>query len=63
MIKIYSDGTLTPKLDKLDVGAAVKFKHIEKNVKIQYPFQHKTVCMLVGGTGKPESTFCSYMLV
>ena len=51
MIKIYPDGTLTPKLDKLKVGDAVKFKHIEKNVKIQYPFERKTICMVVGGTG------------
>merc|ERR1711953_472760 len=33
------------------IGTAVDFKHIAKNVKIQYPFGKKNVAMLVGGTG------------
>lgn len=33
------------------VGDQLDFKHIEFNVKIQAPFQAKTIVMLVGGTG------------
>lgn len=51
MIKIYEDGAFTQKLVKLPIGSKVMFKHIEPNVKIQYPFKHKTIGMIVGGTG------------
>lgn len=51
MVKIYDQGVMTQFLDKMEVGQSVKFKHIPKNVKLQYPFQRAKVGMLVGGTG------------
>jgi len=37
--------------EDMAVGDEVEFKHIEANVKIQAPFPHKKIGMLVGGTG------------
>jgi cytochrome-b5 reductase len=50
LVKIYPGGKLSQHLDKMEVGKPMEFKHIEKNVKIQYPFKPK-IGMLVGGTG------------
>jgi len=51
MVKIYPDGNLSKHLDGMKVGDTLDFKHIEFNVKKQYPFGNKNICMLVGGTG------------
>lgn len=50
MIKVYPEGKMSQFFDKLEVGQSAEFKHIEKNVKIQYPFK-SSLGMLVGGTG------------
>jgi len=51
MVKIYPDGNLSKHLESMKVGDTLDFKHIEFNVKKQYPFGNKNICMLVGGTG------------
>jgi hypothetical protein len=51
LVKIYPDGKMSQYLDHLALGDTIEFKHIEPNVKIQYPFNHKHVGVLVGGTG------------
>mmetsp|Transcript_111207 Transcript_111207/g.346621 ORF Transcript_111207/g.346621 Transcript_111207/m.346621 type:complete len:169 (+) Transcript_111207:455-961(+) len=33
------------------VGEALEFRHIDKNVKIQYPFGRKHITAIAGGTG------------
>jgi len=38
-------------MNKMKVGDVLHFRHIEFNVKKQYPFGVKHVCMIVGGTG------------
>ena len=35
----------------MKVGDVLEFKHIPFNVKEQFPFKAKTICMLIGGTG------------
>merc|ERR1711953_377278 len=35
---------------KMPIGDTLNFKHIEKNVKIQYPFGKQCITMLAGGT-------------
>lgn len=50
MVKIYPGGKLSQHFDQLQIGQLIDFKHIEKNVKMQYPFKNH-VGMLVGGTG------------
>ena len=37
--------------EDMSIGDEVDFKHIDFNVKIQAPFPHKKIGMLVGGTG------------
>lgn len=51
MIKIYENGNMSKAMDALKIGDTLEFKHIEKNVKIQYPFNKAKIGMLVGGTG------------
>lgn len=51
LIKLYPGGQMSNYLHTLPLGQSVMFKHIEKNVKLQYPFQTKHITMLVGGTG------------
>lgn len=51
VIKVYDQGKMSQHLNKLPIGSDVAFKHIQFNVKIQYPFGHKHLTMLVGGTG------------
>lgn len=51
VVKIYPGGKMSNYLKDLALGESVEFKHIEKNVKIQYPFGKKHITMLVGGTG------------
>lgn len=53
LVKNYEDkGTMSKHLcQDMVVGDSVDFKHIDFNVKIQAPFPHKRVAMIVGGTG------------
>lgn len=51
LIKDYGSGMSNYLCSTLEEGSKVEFKHIDFNVKIQAPFQYKTISMLVGGTG------------
>jgi len=51
MVKVYPEGKMSQHLEHMEVGHTVDFKHIDKNVKMQYPFNKPEVGMLVGGTG------------
>jgi len=52
LVKNYGDqGRLSTHLCTMPVGDTIDFKHISFNVKIQAPFQHKRIGMIVGGTG------------
>lgn len=51
VVKVYAGGKMSGYLKDLAIGSDVDFKHIEKNVKVQYPFSNKSLTMLVGGTG------------
>jgi len=51
ILKVYPQGVMSQHFDKMKIGDSVEFKHIEKNVKIQYPFNKKHIGVLVGGTG------------
>jgi cytochrome-b5 reductase len=50
-VKVYPDGKVSQHMAKMEVGTDMDFKHIDKNVKVQYPFKKKGIIMLVGGTG------------
>jgi len=50
-VKVYEGGKLSGHMNQMAVGAALNFKHIDKNVKLQYPFNKAQITMLVGGTG------------
>lgn len=50
MVKVYPEGKLSQHLDKMEIGQSMDFKHVDKNVKMQYPFK-PAVGMIVGGTG------------
>jgi len=52
LVKVYPDGKMSQHLATLPLGQPVDFKHIEFNVKIQYPFNNaKKIGILCGGTG------------
>ncbi len=51
LIKEYPEGAMSTHLCNLNVGEEVGFKHVPKNVKIQYPFDRSTIVMIAGGTG------------
>lgn len=51
VIKVYEMGKMSQHIQKLPIGGTLEFKHISKNVKVQYPFGKKFLTMLVGGTG------------
>jgi len=51
VIKVYPGGAMTQYMASMDIGAPLHFKHIDKNVKMQYPFGKENITMLVGGTG------------
>ena len=53
LVKNYGEGAKMSKhlCQDMKVGDSIDFKHIEPNVKIQAPFPHKKMGMLVGGTG------------
>lgn len=50
VIKVYPEGKMSQHMTKLPIGGTVNFKHIDKNVKIQYPFGKANITMLAGGT-------------
>jgi cytochrome-b5 reductase len=52
LVKNYEDqGRMSTHLCSMPVGDTIDFKHIPFNVKIQAPFPHKRIGMIVGGTG------------
>lgn len=52
LIKRYPDAAASQWLHELPVGSMVGFKHIDKNIKLQYPFDGKQkISMLCAGTG------------
>jgi cytochrome-b5 reductase len=52
LIKDYPDGKLSHFIcNDLQKGDTVSFSHIDKNVKLQVPFDANRIGMLVGGTG------------
>lgn len=50
-VKVYEGGKVSGHMNTMKIGESMDFKHIDKNVKIQYPFNKKHLTMLVGGTG------------
>lgn len=52
LVKNYGEqGRMSTHLCTMPVGGSIDFKHIPFNVKIQAPFPHKRIGMIVGGTG------------
>mmetsp|Transcript_19496 Transcript_19496/g.35352 ORF Transcript_19496/g.35352 Transcript_19496/m.35352 type:complete len:287 (-) Transcript_19496:258-1118(-) len=51
LVKVYPDGKMGQHLANLPLGQPVEFKHIEFNVKLQYPFKAKKIGIICGGTG------------
>jgi len=51
LVKVYDQGKCSKYLDGLSIGDKVAMKHIKFNIKIQYPFNKKSVTMICGGTG------------
>ncbi|CAK0832639.1 unnamed protein product [Prorocentrum cordatum] len=51
LVKVYKDGKMSQYMNSMPIGDSLDFKHIDKNVKIQYPFGRKKLTMLAGGTG------------
>lgn len=53
LVKNYGDSAKMSKhlCQDMAIGDSVEFKHIDFNVKIQAPFPHKKIAMIVGGTG------------
>lgn len=51
IVKVYELGNMSQHLNNIPVGSKVDFKHIAKNVKMQYPFKKQHVTMICGGTG------------
>ena len=45
-------GAVSNYINQLKVGETARFKHIEKNIKVQYPFTGvKTITMIAVGAG------------
>ena len=51
LVKVYPEGALSKHLATIPIGSSVNFKHIPKNVKIQYPFPATRIGMIAGGSG------------
>lgn len=51
VVKVYEGGKISQRMNTMRIGATMHFKHVQKNVKLQYPFGRKHITMLVGGTG------------
>eukprot|EP00615_Pteridomonas_danica_P004887 CAMPEP_0114351046 /NCGR_PEP_ID=MMETSP0101-20121206/16865_1 /TAXON_ID=38822 ORGANISM="Pteridomonas danica, Strain PT" /NCGR_SAMPLE_ID=MMETSP0101 /ASSEMBLY_ACC=CAM_ASM_000211 /LENGTH=237 /DNA_ID=CAMNT_0001490677 /DNA_START=282 /DNA_END=995 /DNA_ORIENTATION=+ len=51
LVKIYPGGKLSQHMMSLPIGESIDFKHIDFNVKIQYPFNKKKIGIICGGTG------------
>jgi cytochrome-b5 reductase len=50
VIKVYDMGKMSQHMKNMAMGSTIDFKHIDKNVKVQYPFIRKNITVLVGGT-------------
>uniref|UniRef100_A0A7S4T701 NADH-cytochrome b5 reductase n=1 Tax=Alexandrium monilatum TaxID=311494 RepID=A0A7S4T701_9DINO len=51
LMKVYDTGKMGQFMNSLPLGSSVDFRHVAKNVKIQYPFEKRHVTMLAGGSG------------
>ncbi len=51
LVKVYEQGVASQHLARMEVGETVEFKHIEFNIKAQYPFGKKHISMICGGSG------------
>ena len=51
LVKRYPGGKCSGYMHSMKVGDTLRFKHIKFNVKIQYPFNKKSITMITGGTG------------
>jgi len=51
LVKVYPGGVMSNRMKDMAIGEKLMFKHIDKNVKLQYPFRKQHITMLVGGTG------------
>ncbi|KAG8470371.1 hypothetical protein KFE25_008792 [Diacronema lutheri] len=51
MVKVYPDGKMSQQMHHMPIGSTLDFKHIGKNVKVQYPFPKRRIGMIAGGTG------------
>jgi cytochrome-b5 reductase len=51
LVRGYAAGGLSQTLTSLNPGDTMSFKHIQFNVKKQYPFTAKRIYMIAGGTG------------
>ena len=52
LVKCYELGELSKVLGEMPIGdTSVSFKHIDFNVKLQYPFGKKRIGMIAGGSG------------
>lgn len=52
MIKIYEYGRMTQYLKNTAIGTVLQFRHIPKNIKLQYPFRNKKkIGIICKGTG------------
>jgi cytochrome-b5 reductase len=52
LVKCYADGAMSKALGEVPIGdTSIAFKHIDVNVKLQYPFGKKRIGMIAGGSG------------
>ena len=51
LVKVYPEGALSKHMATIPIGSSVNFKHIPKNVKVQYPFPATRIGMIAGGSG------------
>lgn len=51
LVKQYPGGKLSEQMHRLPIGDGLEFKHVEQNVKVQYPFCAPRIGMIAGGTG------------
>lgn len=51
LIKAYESGQMSQHLLRMPLGNTLEFKHTKECIPAQYPFGHRRITMLVGGTG------------
>ena len=51
LVKVYEDGAMSSHLASLPIGVSVEFRHMQANVKRQYPFGARQLVLIAGGTG------------